>query len=70
MTDIRNAGTPREVLFATVPAATVAGLAREVLLATPTALIVAGLVREVLLLGDAEEPDPVATTRQYAVTVT
>lgn len=69
MTDVRNAGTPREVLFTTVPAATVSGLAREVLLATPTALIVGGLVREVLLLGDSVPPGATAQ-RQYAVTVT
>jgi len=50
MTDIRNAGTPREVLFTTAPALTAAGLVREVLVTTPTALTVAGLVREVLLL--------------------
>ena len=65
MTDIRNAGTPREVLLATVPAATVSGVAREVLLATPTGLLVAAVVREVLLLGDT---DP-AAARQYAVTL-
>jgi|GraSoiStandDraft_16_1057320.scaffolds.fasta_scaffold2111684_2 hypothetical protein len=62
MTDIRNAGTQREVLLTTVPAATAAGLVREVLLATPTALIVGGLVREVLVPGTV-------TPQQYAVSV-
>lgn len=69
MTDVRNAGTSREVLLTTVPAATAAGLVREVLLATPTALIVGGLVREVLLLGDTVPPGATAQ-RQLAVTVT
>lgn len=50
MTDIRNAGTPRETLYTIVPAANIAGVAREVLTATPTALTVAGVVREVLML--------------------
>ena len=65
MTDIRNAGTSREVLFTTVPAARVAGVAREVLLATPTGLLVSGLVREVLV------PDTGTGTgaAQYAVSV-
>ena len=35
MTDINNAGTPREVLFTTTPAATAAGVVREVLLLSP-----------------------------------
>lgn len=70
MTDIRNAGTPREVLYTTVPAATVSGVAREVLLATPTALLAAAVVREVLLLGDTVPPGPdPAAARQYAVTL-
>jgi hypothetical protein len=50
MTDIRNAGEPREVLFTTTAATTLSGLVREVLTTTPTALTVAGMVREVLML--------------------
>lgn len=50
MTDIRNAGTPRETLYTIIPAAQVTLVAREVLLVTPTALTVAGAVREVLML--------------------
>ena len=63
MTDVRNAGTSREVLLTTVAAATVAGLAREVLIATPTGLLVAGLVREVLV-------PSTRAAQQYAVTLT
>lgn len=54
MTDINNAGTPREVLFTTTATANAAGVVREVLLTTPTALTLAGVVREVLLLS----PEP------------
>ena len=50
MTDIRNAATPREVLFTTNAALTAAGLVREVLVTTPTALVASAVVREVLLL--------------------
>lgn len=64
MTDINNAGTPREVLFTTVPAATAAGVVREALIATPTAGVVAGVVREVLLLAP-----PALRGGQYAVSV-
>ena len=63
MTDIRNAGTPREILLTTTPSLNASGLVREVLLANATAATMAGLVREVLLVGD-----PV-TARQHAVTV-
>ena len=66
MTDIRNAGTSREVLLTTVPAARVAGVAREVLLATPTGLLVAALVREVLV----PDTSAASSAQQYAVTVT
>jgi len=65
MTDIRNAGETREVLFTTNAALTAAGLVREVLLATPTALTVAGVVREVLLLS----PPPAIGPGQTAVSV-
>lgn len=64
MTDVRNAGTPREVLFAPTAAATVAGIVREVLLITPTALTVTGMVREVLLLSP-----PAILGGQAAVTI-
>ena len=64
MTDINNAGTPREVLFTTVPAATAAGVVREALIATPTAATLAGVIREILMLGP-----PLVAGGQYAVTV-
>ena len=64
MTDINNAGTPREVLLTTVPAATAAGVVREALIAAPSAGMLAGLVREVLMLAP-----PLVAGGQYAVTV-
>ena len=64
MTDILNAGTPREILFTTNAAATLAGVVREVLMA-PTALTLSGVAREVLLL----TPPVVATAGQTAVTI-
>ena len=64
MTDICNAGEPREVLFTTNAAATLSGLVREVLTTTPTALTVSGMAREVLLLSP-----PVTSVWQTAVAV-
>jgi len=64
MTDIRNAGEPREVLFTTNAAATLAGVVREVLTTTPTALTLSGMAREVLLLSP-----PVTSVWQTAVAV-
>jgi hypothetical protein len=52
LTDIRNAGETREVLFAPIPTLAVGGgMAREVLLATATAISFGGVAREILLFG-------------------
>ena len=63
-TAINNAGEPREVLFTTNAAATLAGVVREVLTTTPTALTFSGVAREVLLLSP-----PVTSVWQTAVAV-
>jgi hypothetical protein len=65
MTDINNAGTPREVLFTPTPAATAAGVVREVLVTTPTAATLAAVIREVLLLS----PPPIPSGGNTAVII-
>ena len=64
MTDIRNAGAPRETLFTTSASLTLAGVVREVLVTAPTALTLVGVVREVLLLSE-----PAVSAWQSAVAV-
>lgn len=66
MTDIRNAGEAREVLFTTTPAATLTGIAREILLTTPTALTMTAIVREILLV---TPPPPAGPRFQASVSV-
>jgi hypothetical protein len=65
LTDIRNAGDTREILFAPIPTLAVGGgMVREILLTTPTAISFDGVAREVLLVGD-----PIVSARQTAVSV-